>query len=114
MVFISDCRKNTLYASLRKNLGEISRKLAARKDSRTEKGHPVPDHVHMTIAIPLKHAVSQLGYTNGKSAIQLTHVCGKKRNFVSQHSWARGYLVSTVAWAQGAASSPARRLPVAA
>jgi putative transposase len=33
----------------------------------------------------------------GKSAIHLTRVDGeKKRNFVGQHFWARGYFVSTV------------------
>jgi REP element-mobilizing transposase RayT len=33
----------------------------------------------------------------GKSAIHLARVYGeKKRNFVGQHFWARGYFVSTV------------------
>jgi putative transposase len=28
------------------------------KESRIEEGHPMPDHVHMIIAIPPKYAVS--------------------------------------------------------
>ena len=58
----------------------------------------MPDHVHMMIAIPPKHAVSQVvGYIKGKSAIHLARVYGeRKRNFVGQHFWARGYFVSTV------------------
>jgi putative transposase len=58
----------------------------------------MPDHVHMLIAIPPKYAVSQVvGYIKGKSAIHLARVYGgRKRNFVGQHFWARGYFVSTV------------------
>ena len=56
------------------------------------------DQVHMMIAIPPKYAVSQVvGYIKGKSAIPLARVYGeRKRNFVGQHFWARGYFVSTV------------------
>ena len=58
----------------------------------------MPDHVHMMIAIPPKYAVSQVvGYIKGKSAIYLARVYGeRKRSFVGQHFWARGYFVSTV------------------
>jgi len=54
--------------------------------------------VHMMIAIPSKYAVSQVvGYIKGKSAIHLARVYGeRKRNFVGQHFWARGYFVSTL------------------
>ena len=58
----------------------------------------MPDHVHMLIAIPPKYAVSQvIGYIKGKSAIHIAREYGeRKRNFVGQHFWARGYFVSTV------------------
>ena len=58
----------------------------------------MPDHVHMMISIPPKYAVSQVvGFIKGKSAIHLSRVYGeRKRNFVGQHFWARGYFVSTV------------------
>jgi putative transposase len=58
----------------------------------------MPDHVHMMIAIPPKYAVSNMvGYIEGKSAIHLAREYGeRKRNFVGQHFWARGYFVSTV------------------
>ena len=37
-----------------------------------------------------------LGYIKGKSAIHLARVYGeRKRNFVGQHFWARGFYVST-------------------
>ena len=38
-----------------------------------------------------------IGFTKGKSAIHLARVYGeRKRKFVGQHFWARGYFVSTV------------------
>ncbi len=56
------------------------------------------NHFHTMLAIPAKYAVSQVtGYINSKSAIHLTRVHGeRKRSFVGEHFWARGYFVSTV------------------
>jgi putative transposase len=98
VVFIPKCRRRTLYGDLRRHLGEVFRQLALQKESRVEEGHLLPDHVHMLIAIPPKYAVAQVvGFIKGKSAIHLARVYGeRKRNFVGQHFWARGYFVSTV------------------
>ena len=60
VVFIPKCRRKTLYAELRRHLGEVFRKLAQQKESRIEEGHLMPDHVHMMISIPPKYAVSQV------------------------------------------------------
>ena len=98
VVFIPKCRRKVLYGELRRYLGEVFRALAVQKESRIEEGHLMPDHVHMMIAIPPKYAVSQVvGFIKGKSAIHLARVYGeRRRNFVGQHFWARGYFVSTV------------------
>ncbi len=98
VVFIPKCRRKTLYVELRRYLGEVFRKLAEQKESRIEEGHLLADHVHMLIAIPPKYAVSQvIGFIKGKSAIHLARAYGeRKRNFVGQHFWARGFFVSTV------------------
>ena len=98
VVFIPKCRRKVLYGQLRQHLGEVLRELATRRESRIEEGHLMPDHVHMLIAIPPKHAVSQvIGYIKGKSAIHVARVYGEnRRNFVGQHFWARGYFVSTL------------------
>ena len=98
VVFIPKCRKKVLYAGLRRELGEVFHQLAKQKESRIEEGHLMSDHVHMLIAIPPKYAVSQgVGYIKGKSAIHVARVYGeRKRNFVGQHLWARGFFVSTV------------------
>jgi putative transposase len=98
VVFIPKCRRRTLYAQLRQHLGEAFRKLATQKGCWVEEGHLMPDHVHMMLSIPPKYVVSQVvGFIKGKSAIHLARVYGeRKRNFVGQHFWARGYFVSTV------------------
>ena len=98
VVFIPKCRRKTLYGQLRKQLVEVFRALAQHKECRIEEGHLMPDHVHMMIAIPPKYAVSNVvGYIKGKSAIHLAREYGeRKKNFVGQHFWARGYFVSTV------------------
>jgi len=98
VVFIPKYRKKTLYSGLRNDLGEVFRELAKRKESQVEEGHLLPDHVHMLISIPPKYAVSQvIGFMKGKSAIHIARTYGeRKRNFVGQHFWARGYFVTTV------------------
>ena len=103
VVFIPKRRRKTLYGALRKHLGEVFHRLAGQKESRIEEGHLMPDHVHMLISIPPKHAVSQvIGFIKGKSAIHLARVYGeRKQNFVGQHFWARGYFVSTVGRDEG-------------
>jgi len=98
VVFIPKCRRKTLYEKLRPHLGDLFKKLAVQKECRIEEGHLMADHVHMLISIPPKYAVSQvIGFIKGKSAIWLARVYGeRKRNFVGEHFWARGYFVSTV------------------
>ena len=98
VVFIPKYRKKVLYKGLRQYLGEIFRKLAGQKESQVLEGHLQPDHAHMLISIPPKYSVSQvIGYIKGKSAIHIAREYGeRKRNFVGQHFWARGYWVSTV------------------
>ena len=98
VVFIPKCRRKVLYGELRRYLGDVLKKLAMQRESRIEEGHLMPDHVHMMISIPPKYSVAQvIGFIKGKSAIHLARTYGeRKRNFVGQSFWARGYFVSTV------------------
>ena len=98
VVFIPKYRKKAIFGQIRAELGEAFRRLAEQKESRIEEGHVMPDQVHMMISIPPKYAVaSVIGYIKGKSAIHIARTFGeRKRNFVGQSFWARGYFVSTV------------------
>ena len=98
VVFIPKCRRKMLYAQLRRELGTVFRGLAEQKECKVEEGHLMPDHVHMLLSVPPKYSVSNvMGFIKGKSAIHIARVyAGRRRNFVGQHFWARGYWVSTV------------------
>lgn len=98
IVFIPKYRRKAIFGQIRRELGEVFRKLAEQKESTIEEGHIMSDHVHMMISIPPKYAVSQvIGFIKGKSAIHIARTyAGRKRNYVGQHFWARGYFASTV------------------
>ena len=97
-IFIPKGRRKALYGKIRTSLGSIFHALAKQKECTIIEGHVMPDHVHMCIAIPPKHAVSSIiGFLKGKSAIAIARqFSGKERNFSGEHFWARGYAVSTV------------------
>ena len=98
VVFIPKCRRKTIFGAIKRELGPVLRALAEHKESRVEEGHLMIDHVHMLLSIPPKYAVANVvGYIKGKSAMHIARTFGeRKRNFVGQHFWARGYFASTV------------------
>ena len=70
VVFIPKRRRKTVFGQIRKRLGPIFHELARQKECRIIEGHILPDHVHMCIEIPPKHAVaSAIGFIKGKSTI---------------------------------------------
>lgn len=98
VVWIPKYRKKVLYNQLKRELPEIFKNLAEQKECKIEEGHICSDHVHILISIPPKYSVSQvIGFIKGKSAIRIARTyCGKKKNFVGQSFWARGFCSSTV------------------
>ena len=98
IVFIPKYRKKVLYGQVRRELGPVLRELARQKESEIIEGHLMADHVHMLVSIPPKYSVAQvMGFVKGKSAIHIARVyAGRRKSFVGQHFWARGYWVSTV------------------
>ena len=96
VVWIPKYRKRALYGQLRKQLAPVLKELANQKESEVLEGRLVEDHVHMLISIPPKYAVAQvIGYIKGKSAIWIARTCGRRKNFIGQNFWARGYYVTT-------------------
>ncbi len=98
IIFIPKCRRKRLFGVVRRELGEVFHRLAEHKSCEILEGHIMPDHVHMLISIPPKHAVSSVvGYIKGKSAIHVArHVLKRGRNYAGQKLWARGYFVDSV------------------
>ena len=98
VVWIPKYRKKQLFGVLRKEIAPVMKDLARQKECEILEGKLMPDHVHMLIAIPPKYSVSSvIGFIKGKTAIYIArNFRGKKRNFVGESFWARGYFVSTV------------------
>jgi putative transposase len=48
-VFIPNYRKKAIFGQISKESGDAFRWLARQKECVIEEGHPMPDHVHMTI-----------------------------------------------------------------
>ena len=103
VVWIPKYRKKQLFGLIRTELAPVMKELARQKESEILQGALMPDHVHMLIAIPPKYAVSSvIVYIKGKSAIYIArNFRGKKRNFVGESFWARGYFVSTIGLDEG-------------
>jgi putative transposase len=98
VIWIPKYRKKSIFGDLRQYLGAIFRELARQKECTVIEGHLMSDHVHILLSIPPKYSVAQIvGFIKGKSAIQIArNFQGRKKNFVGQNFWARGYYVSTV------------------
>src|SRR3990172_2029354 len=97
IVWIPKCRKKVLYGEIRRYVGEVIRELSRQKESLVVEGRLMADHLHMLIRIPPKYSVSQVvGFIKGKSAIHIARsYVERKKNFIGQNFWARGYYVST-------------------
>jgi putative transposase len=68
-----------IFGQIRRELGEVLRRLAEQKESSIEEGHLMADHVHMMISIPPKYAVSQvIGFIKGESAIHIARVYSER------------------------------------
>jgi REP-associated tyrosine transposase len=75
VVFVPKRRRKELFGHIWKELGAIFHELARQKACQIVEGHTMPDHVHLWIAIPPKHAVvSVIGFIKGKSAIAIAQL----------------------------------------
>ena len=98
IVWIPKYRRKKLYVSIRDDLGQEIRRLAACRECRVLEGHMMIDHVHMLIEMPPKYSIAQvMGYIKGKSAIYIARKYGDRTKYFSgQHFWARGQIASAI------------------
>lgn len=98
IVFIPKYRKKIFFGEVRRDVGEILRKLCEMKGVTLIEGTTQPDHVHMYVSIPPKISVSEfMGYLKGKSALMVYDRHPEVyQKYKDRHLWARGYYVSTV------------------
>lgn len=98
IVFTPKYRRKIIYNQIRRDIGEILRRLCEYKGVEIIEGHLMPDHVHILVSIPPKISVSSfMGYLKGKSALMVfDEHANLKYKFGNRRFWAEGYYVSTV------------------
>ena len=98
IVFAPKYRRLAIYGQIKKDIGQILRKLCEQKGVEIIEAEACPDHIHMLISIPPKYSVSQImGYLKGKSSLMIfDRHANLKYKYGDRHFWARGYYVDTV------------------
>ena len=98
VVFAPKCRRMVIYGQIKKDIGQILRKLCEQKGVEIIEAQAWPDHIHMLLSIPPKYSVSQImGYLKGKSSLMIfDRHANLKYKYGDRHFWARGYYVDTV------------------
>ena len=98
IVFAPRYRRKEIYGQIKKDIGEILRKLCAQKGVEIIEAEAWPDHIHMLVSIPPHLSVSQfVGYLKEKSSLMIfDRHANLKYKYGNRHFWCRGYYVDTV------------------
>ena len=98
IVFAPKYRRKEIYGTLKKDIGQILRKLCEQKDVQIIEAEASPDHIHMLVSIPPHISIAQfMGYLKGKSTLIIfDRHANLKYKYGSRSFWARGYYVDTV------------------
>ena len=98
VVFAPKYRRMVIYGQIKKDIGQILRKLCEQKGVEIIEAEACPDHIHMLLSIPPKYSVAQImGYLKGKSSLMIfDRHANLKYKYGDRHFLARGYFVDTV------------------
>ena len=98
IVFAPKYRRKEIYGTLKKDIGEILRKLCEQKGVEIIETEACPDHIHMLVSIPPHISVSQfVGYLKGRSSLMIfDRHANLKYKYGQRTFWCRGYYVDTV------------------
>jgi len=98
IVFAPKYRRQVIYGELRREIGQILRKLCQQKGIEIHEANACTDHIHMLISIPPKISVAYaVGYLKGKSSLMIfDRHANLKYKYGNRHFWCRGYYVDTV------------------
>ena len=98
IVFASKYRRKEIYGQLKKDIGEIIRKLCNEKKVEIIEAEACPDHIHMLVSIPPYISIAQfMGFLKGKSTLMIfDRHANLKYKYGSRNFWCRGYYVDTV------------------
>ena len=98
IVFAPKYRRQIIYGKIKKDIGDILRKLCEWKGVEIIEAEACPDHIHMLVSIPPKISVSSfMGYLKGKSSLMIFDKhANMKYRYDNREFWCRGYYVDTV------------------
>ena len=87
-----------IYKQLRKDIGEIFRKLCNELKVEIIEAEACADHIHMLVSIPPYMSIARfVGTLKSKSALMLfDRHANLKYKYGSRNFWCRGYFVDTV------------------
>ena len=98
IVFAPKFRRKEIYGQLKRDIGEIIRKLCDQKGVEIIEAEACPDHIHLLVSIPPYISIAQfMGFLKGKSSLMIfDRHANLKYKYGSRHFWCRGYYVDTV------------------
>ena len=103
IVFAPKYRRKEIYGQLKKDIGEIIRKLCNEKKVEIIEAEACPDHIHMLVSVPPYLSIAQfMGFLKGKSTLMIfDRHANLKYKYGKRSFWCRGYYVDTVTYLYG-------------
>ena len=97
-MFAPKYRRKEIYGQIRKDIGEILRKLCNEKKVEIIEAELCKDHVHMLVSVPPYISIAQfMGFLKGKSSLMIfDRYANLKYKYGSRSFWCRGYYADTV------------------
>ena len=98
IVFAPKYRRKVIFNEIRRDVGEILRKLCNEMKVEIIEAHTCIDHVHMLVSIPPYMSIAQfVGRLKSKSTMMIfDRHANLKYKYGSRNFWCRGYYVDTV------------------
>ena len=98
IVFAPKYRRKIIYKEIKRDVGEILRKLCNEMKVEIIEAEACPDHIHMLVSIPPYMSVAQfVGTLKSKSALMIfDRHANLKYRYGNRNFWCRGYYVDTV------------------
>ena len=98
IVFAPKYRRQVIYGQIKKDIGEILRKLCDEKKVEILEAEACKDHIHMLVSVPPYLSIAQfMGFLKGKSSLMIfDRHANLKYKYGSRNFRCRGYYVDTV------------------
>ena len=97
IVFAPKYRRQIVYGQIKKDIGEIIRKLCNEKKVEIIEAEACPNHIHMLVSIPPYLSIAQfVGFLKSKSTLMIfDRHANLKYKYGNRQFWCRGYYVDT-------------------